>query len=192
MHQGQVPGALGTILEGDAHIALRRLPRQRLPKRQQLGEIVFERLVKRISSPLVHFQLNDRAGKTRNRLDSHKSRHLDGALENGAGRIGLPGIERILVMSANGRDAHAPAFRLRRELLRERLPIGPRLGGGTFSKAHPLRGPKAQPLQPVQLLPSAAQNSDTPRTKMPENGPSAKRKVRRGRSGGVAEWRNPG
>jgi len=107
MHDRQMPGALGAVLEGDADALVRRVARQRLPKGQQPREIIFERLIKRISAALIHFQFDDRARKTGHGADTNMRGHLDGTTKNSGGKFRLFGIERVFIKSADGGNAQA-------------------------------------------------------------------------------------
>ena len=62
------------------------------------------------------------------------------------------GVERILVIGANGRDADASVRCVGGQLVGERLPIRVRRCGGGLGKAHPLHGAQAQLLRPSQFI----------------------------------------
>jgi len=179
VHEGEMPAALGTVFEGDADVAIGGVAGQRLPKGEQLGQEILEGLVKRISAALVHFQLDHRAGKTRDGPDADVRGDVDGALEDSAGGFGLFRIQRIAVEGADGGDADAAGASVGGELLREGFPIGMWRGGWGLGKAHPLHGAEAQFLDPVQFI-GPAEDAYTHRARVPWRGQRSRRLGRDG------------
>src|SRR2546426_2083410 len=112
VHDRQMIRALRAMLESDPHPALGGELRQRLPKCQELRQIILERLVNRVAAALEKLRFNHGARKARYGRDSDMRRHFDGSLKDLAREVGLPRVERILVERANGRNAKAalPGF----------------------------------------------------------------------------------
>lgn len=161
VHDGLMPGPLRAILKGQAHAKPSGQPGQRLPKSEQLGQIILERFIDRVAPARVGFHFHHGAGKPRNGFDADLRGDFNGALKNGARPIRLARIERVLVKGADGGNADAAGAGLGGELCGKGFPIGVGRRGGTFRKAHPLGGTETEPLHPIQVFQSAGQDTDS-------------------------------
>ncbi len=75
-------------------------------------------------------------------------RHFDGSPEDGAGKLGLGRMQRVLVERADGGDAQSARFGLSREVLGDRFPVR-FLRNRVRVEAHPTHRPKTEPQRPI-------------------------------------------
>ncbi len=122
-HDGQVIRTHGTMLEGDTHAFVRRAFGDRLPKFNQAGQEILERLINRILPLGMGFQLDDRAWKTGHGRYPDVCSDLDSTKKDGPSKLALGRVEGILVKGADSGDPDVARFGFGGELIGKGAPV---------------------------------------------------------------------